>query len=96
MKTCTDLPPFVMFCLNSLCTRVDLHWCLNLASFGPNLHCQVQPHTSFRPTTICKLLGLKYVKIGNNGNNGNKANLMETAYVLMGNNELIITHFRHL
>ena len=27
---------------------------------------------------------------------GNNGNLMETAYVLMGNNELIITHFRHL
>ena len=37
---------------------------------------------------ICKLLGLKYVLIGNNGI------LMETAYVLMSNNELIIPHFR--
>ena len=27
---------------------------------------------------------------------GNNEILMETAYVLMGNNELIITHFRHL
>ena len=27
---------------------------------------------------------------------GNNGKLMETAYVSMGNNELIITHFRHL
>ena len=42
---------------------------------------------------ICKLLGLKYVIMVIIGNN---RILIGTAYVLMGNNELIITHFRHL
>ena len=49
-----------------------------------------------RRVHICKLLGLKYVIIGNKVIMGNNENLMETAYVLMGTNELIITHFRHL